>query len=129
MLLQKILIIDDDPEMVDNMQTRMEHFGFECFGFTTTIAALNALKFIHPDLILMDLGYANNGGQEFINQIQEFLGKEDNLPPVIVINGEQDYHVIEYAFDMGTMELFYSPYIDFSFGNGVSDYLPSEEEL
>lgn len=129
MLPQRILIIDDDPEIVDAMSSRMENFGFECFGYSTPEDAIREIKNIRPDLVLMDLGYANNGGTGFLNEMKRCYNGEDNIPPVIVMNGENDYHVIEYAFDAGTMELFYTPMRDLSFGGSVSDCLPNDEIL
>jgi len=129
MLIQKILIIDDDPDVVETLRGRMESFGFETFTYSSMENALQGLHTTKPDLILMELGYSQTRGMIFLNKIREHLRSEDNLPPVIVVNSEKDFHMIEYAFDMGTMECFTIPYQNMPLGNAITDYLPNEEDV
>jgi len=127
MLTQKILLIDEDPDLVFLIQEHIEAFGFECYAYTSGDDALTNLKLIKPDLILLTIGFTQSEGIQFFDRIGHYLDPDAVCPPVIVINNEDDTHMHNYAFELGTMAYDTIPYRVLSLRQFLTDYLPSEE--
>lgn len=127
MLTQKILIIDDDPEIVDQLREKTEAFGFKCCSFTSIDHAIEGFKTLKPDLVLMELDFAKSKGAYFLSKIKECLSAVENVPPVIVMNGNDDHAILQYAFDVGTYSFSCTPFKDFA-ASYLSDYLPNADD-
>ena len=52
---EKILIIDDDDDMVFSMRLPLEAAGYQVFRAASNQEGLQQVKKIHPDLILLDV--------------------------------------------------------------------------
>jgi two-component system alkaline phosphatase synthesis response regulator PhoP len=52
---KKILIIDDDPEIVESAKTMLEESGYIVWMAHNAKEALRKIKDFNPDLILLDL--------------------------------------------------------------------------
>lgn len=52
---KKILIVDDDPDIVEAMRLPLESSGFEVVSASSGAEGLAALKKENPDLILLDV--------------------------------------------------------------------------
>jgi len=53
--MAKILIIDDDPDMVLAAQMTLEAAGYEIFTAASGTKGLEKVKEVHPDLIILDV--------------------------------------------------------------------------
>jgi len=67
----KILIIDDEPEMVQSLNALLKKRGYEVSGVTHPIAALNTLGRECVDIVLTDLRMPGVDGLEMIERIKE----------------------------------------------------------
>ena len=52
---QKILIIDDDPDLVEGIRITLEANGYEVQSARNGTEGLQLIKEIHPDLIILDV--------------------------------------------------------------------------
>lgn len=52
---QKILIIDDDPDLVEGIRITLEANGYEVHSARNGTEGLKLIKEIHPDLIILDV--------------------------------------------------------------------------
>ena len=52
---QKILIIDDDPDLVEGIRITLEANGYEVQSARNGTEGLKLIKEIHPDLIILDV--------------------------------------------------------------------------
>ena len=52
---QKILVIDDDPDLVESMRITLEANDFEVHSAQNGSEGLALVKKIHPDLIILDV--------------------------------------------------------------------------
>lgn len=129
MLTQKIMIIDSDPEITDQIQFRIEDYGFECFSYSSQEDALHDFHALHPDLIIMDEEYARSEGLKFLNKLFHSLEDVETMPAIKLINGSDDHEWLEYAHDVGAHSLQNNSYDFYSLKAMMSDYLPNEEEL
>jgi CheY-like chemotaxis protein len=53
--MRKILIIDDDPDMVEAMRMVLEAQDFEVHSALNGTEGLRKVKEVHPDLIILDV--------------------------------------------------------------------------
>jgi CheY-like chemotaxis protein len=62
---KKILIIDDDPDLVEVIRLTLENGGYEVFGAASGGEGLDKVKEVHPDLIILDvmMDYTTEGFQ------------------------------------------------------------------
>jgi sigma-B regulation protein RsbU (phosphoserine phosphatase) len=65
----KILLVDDDPNMIKLFKFTLEKAGYECIAFNSPIKALESAKSYIPDLIISDIMMPEMDGFEFRKQI------------------------------------------------------------
>lgn len=85
---KKVLIVDDDPDMVKVMTFRLKSAGFEMDSCTSGKEALEKVKDSPPNLVLLDIQMPDMTGIEVADGIQ---GNEatKNLP-IIFLTGKVD---------------------------------------
>jgi len=83
--MKKILIVDDDPNIIDYLTTLFEDNGYSTFSARDVKEGLEMAKKEIPDLITLDLEMPEEWGPRFYRKMsQEKMLK--NIP-VIVISG------------------------------------------
>jgi two-component system alkaline phosphatase synthesis response regulator PhoP len=62
---EKILVIDDDPDLVEVIRLTLEASGFQVFAAASGEDGLQKVKDVHPDLIVLDvmMDYTTEGFQ------------------------------------------------------------------
>jgi CheY-like chemotaxis protein len=62
---EKILIVDDDPDLVEVIKLTLEAAGYQVFDATSGAEGLQKVKEIGPDLIILDvmMDYTTEGFQ------------------------------------------------------------------
>jgi len=82
---KKILIIDDDPNIVDYLVSLFEDNGYQTFSADDVAKGLELAKKEVPDLITLDIELPDEWGPRFYRK----MSQEKNLKniPVIVISG------------------------------------------
>jgi CheY-like chemotaxis protein len=62
---EKILVIDDDPDLVEVIRLTLENSGYQVFGAASGAEGLEKVKEVHPDLIVLDvmMDYTTEGFQ------------------------------------------------------------------
>ena len=82
-MAKKILVIDDEPEMVDMLRIRLEDEGY---GIITALNGEEGLKKAegdHPDLILLDILLPGMSGLEVAKRLRESKATKD--VPIIMV--------------------------------------------
>jgi DNA-binding response OmpR family regulator len=81
---KKILIVDDDPDICQGMQVRLEHSGYATCFAADALSGTAAASKEEPDLIVLDLGLPAGDGFLFIERLkmQPALG----AIPIIVVS-------------------------------------------
>ena len=85
---ERIIIVDDEPAIVDAIQYALETEGFETLCFSTGMPVLAALAEHPADLIILDVGLPDIGGFELCRLI-----RQQSCVPIIFLtarNGEID---------------------------------------
>jgi two-component system catabolic regulation response regulator CreB len=82
---QKILIVDDEPAIVDNIQYALETDGFETVSFSSGLPVLPFLSKEPADLIILDIGLPDINGLELCKEI-----RKTHAIPIIFLTARVD---------------------------------------
>jgi len=99
----RVVIVDDEPDMVENCARILGRVGYQCFTTSDPERALGLLDEERPDLLITDLKMPGMDGMELLKRAREL----DATLPVIVITA---FATIESA--VAAMK------------EGATDYLP-----
>jgi DNA-binding NtrC family response regulator len=88
----RILVVDDEPDMVDNLTRILRHAGYRCLAATDPQRALELIETSRPDLVLTDLRMPGLDGLGLIDRARDL----DPALPVVVITA---YATIESAVE------------------------------
>lgn len=85
---QKILVIDDDVQLVDMVKTLLESVGYEVSYAYQAEKGIEVAKAQKPDLILLDVMFAGPPGPHGI-EVSRMLAKDPDLnsTPIIILSG------------------------------------------
>lgn len=67
---QKIVIVEDDPNLADIYKTRLELLGYTCFMSYNGITALYFIQKEVPDLVLLDIMIPDIPGDKVLKTIR-----------------------------------------------------------
>ena len=81
MTLPRVLIVDDEPDMVENCVRILKPAGYECLTTTEARRGLAMLESERPDILLSDLKMPGVDGMELLHRAHEL----DPALPVIMI--------------------------------------------
>jgi DNA-binding response OmpR family regulator len=99
---KKILIVEDDADTQILLKKRLERLGYDCLSAFSVESALESLKSIIPNLVILDLGFASANGTAFLQVAKDWLPEGcHEVPPVIVLSGHKEDEIVEYALDNG----------------------------
>jgi len=103
----KILVVDDDPDLVRALRLRLRANNCEVITASDGYAVIAAAQKEHPDLILLDLGLP--AGDGFV--VLERLQASDTLSaiPVIVLTARDPQGNEERALKAGAAAFFQKP--------------------
>lgn len=85
---KKILIYDDDQEILLLCSAILSKYGFDVSTLSRCDNILNDIKLIQPDLILMDLWIPEMGGEKAIHQAKQDSESKDI--PILVFSANAD---------------------------------------
>lgn len=64
--MQRVLVVDDDPELTDLISTILDHGGYLPMTATSVDAALSSLRRKRPAAVLVDLGMLDQQAWRFV---------------------------------------------------------------
>ena len=88
---KKIMVVDDDPEIVDYLVTVLRERGYDTCSASDGNMAMEVLLSEYPDLITLDLEMPNEWGPRFYRKLSRITEFSDL--PVIVISGLVGIHL------------------------------------
>jgi DNA-binding response OmpR family regulator len=78
---KKIMVIEDEPSLVFTLRDTLENEGYEVFVSETGINAMDMVRTVRPDLLILDVMLPGVSGFEICKQIRE----EKYTFPVIML--------------------------------------------
>lgn len=85
---KRILVLDDDQNILDVVYYLLTESGFEVQTLSTGEQVFTVIHQFHPDLVLMDVMLANMDGRVICRDLKE--NEHTNQIPVILISGTHD---------------------------------------
>jgi DNA-binding response OmpR family regulator len=82
----RLLIIDNDPGLLEAIHARLEATGYECSCAHTGAQGLALFQEQRFDLVVTDLNMPNGDGMSVITRIRE----RDERVPIVVVTGFKD---------------------------------------
>jgi DNA-binding NtrC family response regulator len=102
----KILVIDDEPVVLNSCRKVLEEDGFDVYLVPSADEALKAMKKEGFDLLLVDVKMPKHDGMYLMEKIKE---QWPNIP-IIVMSGYYTTETIKEAFKMGAANFIAKPF-------------------
>jgi len=109
---KKILIVDDQKEMVEAMKMRFENDGFEVVEAYNGEECIQKAKEELPDLIIMDVAMPGMDGYEAVREMKKeetiknipifMLTGKDQMEDIFRMEGVQEYIVKPFDYEVLT---------------------------
>ncbi|WP_425296279.1 response regulator [Nocardia asiatica] len=101
----KVLVIDDEPQIVRALRINLSVRGYEVITAATGGAALRAAADRHPDVVILDLGLPDMDGIEVLAGLRGWTSA-----PVIVLSARTDSTDKVEALDAGADDYVTKPF-------------------
>jgi DNA-binding NtrC family response regulator len=101
----RVLIIDDEPDVVANWSRVLERDGYRCVGATDSQHALRLLEAEHPDIVLTDLQMPGADGIVVLRRATDL----DPDVAVVVITGHGTVESAVEAMRLGAFDYLLKP--------------------
>lgn len=101
----KILVIDDDPELIDLLMQRMQFKGFNVLYARSGREGLHIAFETHPDLIILDLMMPQMDGWQTCNRLREMSDI-----PVLILTALSDEQALVHSFELGADDYMTKPF-------------------
>ena len=101
--MPKVLIIDDEPDIVSALASFFERGGHEVTRALTAQEGIDAFRRTRPDLVLLDVRLPDRSGFEVLTELR------DDQPVVIMITGHGDVALAVRAMQEGAENFLTKP--------------------
>ncbi len=103
----KILIVDDDTELLQSLSLRLRHEGFDVAVAADGYRGLERAKRESPDLLILDIHIPAGDGFSIQERLQGMSGP---WPPVIYLTGDKSIHTEIGVKRLGAFAVVYKPF-------------------
>ena len=103
----RVLLIDDEPDVLDYYSTNLQDEGMEVLSFTNPLEAYQSIESFKPELIVLDLYMPECSGFDLARVIRQ----DDELAyiPIVFLSSEQDVATQLVAMDLGGDDFLMKP--------------------
>lgn len=101
----RILVVDDEVEIVRALQRSLTAHGFEVFAAYSGEEALEAVAHYRPDVMLLDLGLPGMSGLEVAREVRS----QSNLPIIVLSVKDTERDKVQ-ALDLGADDYVSKPF-------------------
>ena len=96
---KKVLLVDDDPDLVKLVGAWLRGEGYDVVSAGDTMSCLQMARREDPDVIVLDLGLPAGGGLVALERLK--MNAQFSHIPVVVLTGEESAKVAEEAQSKG----------------------------
>ena len=119
-----VLIVDDDPEMRELLETLFNLIGFATVQAGNDTEALAQALTHYPDLITTDMFHPGGSGHEFILQIRVIISLQDT--PIVMISGGATPKERQQVRRLGRTLTMPKPFEPSEFYATIEQFIPKE---
>lgn len=106
----KILIVDNEPHIVDMVRAALQSAGYTSVESTTRSAdALELYQAVEPDLIILDMKMPGVHGMDILHDLHEIVPTDQYLP-ILVITGDRRTELKMQALAWGAKDFLPKPF-------------------
>jgi CheY-like chemotaxis protein len=88
---KRILVIDDDPNLVTFLKALLEDNDYEPIEATNGQEGLDKLKSENPDLVLLDISMPEKSGVRFYRDVRESEESYKDIPIIMVTGVVEEF--------------------------------------
>jgi two-component system cell cycle response regulator len=104
---KKILIVEDDPDLLRGLEVRLKASGYTVSIATEGLSAISVAQKETPDLILLDIGLPSGDGFSVMERLKNITHLA--LVPVVIITGRDPQGNQQRAMDAGAKAFLQKP--------------------
>ncbi len=104
--MSKVLIIDDDPDIVETMVSLLDDQGLQITTLDNAIKALALLATEKFDVIISDISMPQMSGLDFLTELR----KIHTQTPVVFVSGHDLTAELKTALDVGHADFMSKPF-------------------
>jgi len=101
----KLLIVDDEPTLVETVQNRMRKEGYSTFTAGSAEEGMRLFKRVRPDLILLDIMLPNRSGLDLCRAV-----RKDSSTPIIFLTARGEDAEKVKGLEMGADDYVVKPF-------------------
>jgi two-component system KDP operon response regulator KdpE len=101
----RILVVDDEPQLIRVLRTGLKSRGYDVRGASDGEAGLESFNEWQPDLVITDLAMPNVDGLEFCRRLREI-----SQVPIIVLSAKGEEKTKVEALDIGADDFVTKPF-------------------
>lgn len=105
---KKILIVDDEPDIVKALMIRLESSGYEVIAAFDWIQGISMANKEMPDLVILDIRMPSGNGFSVVEQLKQ-SDRTDQIP-IIFLTGSPERNAEERAIGLGARFYIKKPY-------------------
>lgn len=106
--MKKILIADDDPDLVELLTTRLRANRYEVITAGSGVLAVTEAVKEKPDLVILDLKMPSGGGVSVYEQLKKYI--KTLFIPVIFITAFPSEEARKRVMEMGAEDFISKPF-------------------
>ena len=127
MAKNKILIVDDEPDVLSFLERILRAEDFEVFSAYDGIGALDMVSTEQPDIILLDIMMPMMSGYEVCEQVKS--NPQTKHIPVICISSAHTPDARSHSMRVGAVDLITKPFLPAELLAQIRRYLPRKESF
>ncbi len=104
---EKVLIVDDDKDVVKGLGIRLKAHGYQVSVANDAISAVSVARKVEPDLILLDLGLPGGDGFKVMERLESLPATIST--PIIVVTARDSLGTQKRAVHAGAAAFLQKP--------------------
>jgi len=116
--MNKVLVVDDEKNMVSMLRRTLEREGFSVDGATTRDEALEHMENEIYPIVILDIKFPDTSGQELLNEFKDI----NPLVNVIMITGYSTIKNVIECIGAGAVDYFTKPLDTDKFLESVKEF-------
>ncbi|RYG15506.1 response regulator transcription factor [bacterium] len=101
----KLLIVDDEPAILETVETKLRREGFSTFTADSAEEALRLFRRVRPDLIILDIMLPGRSGFDLCRTI-----RKDSATPILFVSARADEEDRVKGLELGADDYMVKPF-------------------
>lgn len=106
--MERVLIVDDEPMIVDLLAKRVGEAGFLAEGAGTAAEAVGRMRLHRHPIVLCDIRLPDMDGTDLVGRLKD----ENPLAQIVMITGYSSMDYVVECFRNGAVDYFTKPFRD-----------------